>query len=74
MSLASPLRTFHVHWDIDALQRMGDSELMQACTGESAAAVRTSLALMKAQGKTAVVVGKCDSVGRDGRCLGHKRD
>lgn len=63
---------FHVHFDIDHLQRQPDETLIGMLKGGTAVEMRAALVCLKAAGKVALVVGACDHQSRAGRCLGHE--
>lgn len=63
---------FHCHFDIDHLQKQSDEMLLQMLKGGSAVEIRAALVCLKASGKSALVVGKCDNQSPVGTCNGHQ--
>lgn len=63
---------FHVHIDIDHLQRQPDNLLIQMLKGGTAIEIRAALVCLKASGRSSLVIGECNHQSRAGVCLGHQ--
>lgn len=65
------MTTWHIYMSIAAAERMSDYQLEDAFSG-TAAEIRTSLAIMKANGMEVIPSKGCDNRDSTGRCLGHE--
>lgn len=64
--------TYCVSYDISFLINLRDADLLTAVRGGTAFELRAMLGVMRAAGREAIVVDKCDHQSRQGLCLGHR--